>query len=488
MKKASLTLNTKPATPELQPGFATFTFNLTAASRNDNMAGKDYLVVPMVMMTEGVHNGSNGALYYPADELSKVPETWDHKPVVVYHPTKNGQGVSACSPEIITKYSVGVIMNTKFEDGKLKSEAWLDPQRVSIVDNRVMLAVNKNEMMEVSTGVYTENEITEGEWNGKKYIAIARNYRADHLAILPDQIGACSIKDGAGLMRNQAKGAQTTGAIRLAFNRLMEEFGLKSNDLSHSDIRSQLCDLVRQKYPKEAGQEYYSVWVEDVFENFFVYEAKNKLWRMNYEHKDNKVTISGDPVEVRRVTKYETVDGGVAMQQNQQTIIQPQKDNTMDKKTIVDGLIGNAGWSETDREFLMSLNEAQLGKISKPATPPAQPAAPAANAATTQQPQKPVSVDEYITNAPAEVRSVLRASLASHETEKSKLIAAITANKANVFTENQLRSKELDELQAIAALCPAPTANYAGMGHVATITENAGVPALDLPSMDFSTK
>lgn len=32
--------------------------------------------------------------------------------------------------------------------------------------------------------------------------AVARNHRPDHLAILPDQVGACSLADGAGLIRN----------------------------------------------------------------------------------------------------------------------------------------------------------------------------------------------------------------------------------------------------------------------------------------------
>ena len=51
-----------------------------------------------------------------------------------------------------------------------------------------------------------------GDWNGKAYVGIARNYRPDHLAILPDMKGACSIADGAGLCRNHERGLTTIPA------------------------------------------------------------------------------------------------------------------------------------------------------------------------------------------------------------------------------------------------------------------------------------
>ena len=170
------------------------------AVRHESMSGRDYLVVPMVMLTEGVHNGTNGPLYYPKEELAKAPHVWNMKPVVVYHPERNGAGASACDPDVLTKSGVGVILNTHF-DGKLRAEAWLEKSRMDMVDNRIGTSIEKNEVMEVSTGVFTENELNDGVWNGEKYIAIARNYRPDHLALLPDKKGACSVADGAGLLQ-----------------------------------------------------------------------------------------------------------------------------------------------------------------------------------------------------------------------------------------------------------------------------------------------
>jgi len=183
-------------------------FNLTPSKklvRNERLQGRDYLAVPMVMITEGVHKGSNGALFYPGDELSKTPCVWNMKPVVVNHPEENGEGRSACDPDVAENYQVGMIMNTRFDDkGRLVAEAWVEPALADAVEPRVMKAIENEQMMELSTGVFVDKEFNPGEFDGEAYDAIARNYRPDHLAILPDKRGACSIDDGAGFMRNQA--------------------------------------------------------------------------------------------------------------------------------------------------------------------------------------------------------------------------------------------------------------------------------------------
>ena len=209
-KQTSITRNSK-ATKSLQK----ILVNFTGITRYDTLDGKDYLVAPMVMIVEGVLNGTNGPLLYPADELSKTPAVWNMKPVVVYHPSHNGRGVSACDPAIIKNHGVGIIMNAVFEDGKLKAEAWIDINKAAEVDDRVVDAIENNTVMELSTGLYTDNERVEGEFDGTPYTAIARNYRPDHLALLPDQTGACSIKDGAGFLRLNVSNEGTSVEIDL---------------------------------------------------------------------------------------------------------------------------------------------------------------------------------------------------------------------------------------------------------------------------------
>ena len=60
--------------------------------------------------------------------------------------------------------------------------------------------------MELSTGLFTDNDETAGvSPKGRNYEAVARNHRPDHMAVLPDQVGACSINDGCGVLVNEEK-------------------------------------------------------------------------------------------------------------------------------------------------------------------------------------------------------------------------------------------------------------------------------------------
>jgi hypothetical protein len=167
---------------------------------------KAHLVIPVVMMVEGVHNGSQGPLLHTITELGKFPESWNGIPVVIYHPEdEDGNAISANSPDVIDKRTVGRVYNTSVEGKKLKAEVWLDEDKLNNVSTETLEDINETKEVEVSLGMFTENEMEEGEYEGEKYIGVAKNHRPDHLAILHDQIGACSCKDGCGLGANEKK-------------------------------------------------------------------------------------------------------------------------------------------------------------------------------------------------------------------------------------------------------------------------------------------
>lgn len=173
-----------------------FTLNAHAGARTELLEGREHWVVPMVMMTEGVWNGSHGSMLYRAEELSKSSSRWNHKPIVVYHPT-----TTAADPAILNTRKIGVVLRTRW-DGKQRAEAWIDKQRAAAVDARVVQAILNREKMEVSTGLFVDRkDVPENTFNGRSYAAEAVNHSPDHLAILPDQLGACSIADGAGLFQ-----------------------------------------------------------------------------------------------------------------------------------------------------------------------------------------------------------------------------------------------------------------------------------------------
>ena len=446
-----------------------FTCNLSHdVVRHDQMEGEDYLVVPMVMLTEGVHSGTQGPLLYPKNELKKVPQVWNHKPIVVYHP----DGVTACDPEILTNRKVGIIMNarigtfnTVIGDGiagpqpitltALKAEAWLKEARCNIVDKRIMEAVENQETMELSTGLYSENEHTPGDWYGEAYDAICRNYRPDHLALLPDRKGACSIADGAGFIRNQ------------------ESIEPITNEQGYDTIRGMLQGELNDS----------ETWVVDIYQTFFIYEKEGKLYKRDYKLENDVAVLVGTAIEVVRVTEYRTTDG--------KFIGNIRKDVDMSKKKIVDALIANVStrWGADDKEYLMSLDEEVLNKMAPvvnddlPEVPAAEVESAAAEVPVAEVPEEE-TVENYLKKAPPKIAAILNQGLSTYEAEKTRLVNVIVANERCTMTEKQLRAKDNDELFAIATMvAPKKVAKPLFNGQEDPIG-NAGQEALSLPSTE----
>jgi len=462
--------------------FQKVTTNFTGLVRNDRMEEKDYLVAPMIMLLEGVHEGSEGPLYYPAEEIAEIPAVWNHKPVIVYHPQADGRLVSACNPDILTNRKVGLIMNTtvgevevtinkkKKKITALKAEAWLEVARMNKVDKRIAEAVAKEEVMELSTGLWTDNEKVEGEWNGETYTAIARNYRPDHLALLPDLEGACSIEDGAGFLRlNEKKKTISLDLSVLKNSKAVECLKNNSEGLLHSiqsfveneisfdDIRRRLQSIIRKQF---AEDEY--IWIEDVFDDYFVYEREGNLYKQDYNDVDGSISLKGLPKMVTKKVSYEV-----------ESVLNQRKDNVMDKSKTVDALIENEStkWTEDDKDTLMGLEEDVLAKMSPVENTVEDKGDDKGDDKSTagseensnsndddNESEEEASVQnmsalEYIDKkVPAELQGTLRNGLRSYNTNKAKLVELITANKKSTFTKEQLEAKDLDELKALATL------------------------------------
>ena len=543
--------NNEEGDEEMVTLFSNVTLNLKtdkAKTRYETLEGKQYLVVPCVMMTEGVHEGTQGPLYYPANELSKIPAIWNTKPVVVYHPQMNGISLSACDPVILEKQRIGILMNTKWVDGKLKTECWIDEEKTKLVDERVLDAIQSGQMMEVSTGLFTENEDTEGEWNGEVYKSIARNYKPDHLAILPDLKGACSIEDGAGLLRNenisrefseimvalargegQGQGGPKQGdggtdtcicpkcgasashergipctsqTCPKCGSKMIGEGSVKNairafqsslqNEISHEDVRSKLQNKIEE-----------DAWIVDIWDTFFIYDIGGKYYYQKYEGEDDDIKLIGMRKEATKVIQYQLIDGELIG-----NFLQSQEDCDMDKKKVIDELIANekSPWTEEQRKMLMEMSEDQLGwmtsneadenpkKIEEPAKKekvetktenPKKVEEPAVNEEAT--------VEEYIANAPEGMRDVLLSGIKAHQDQKTALIQKITANERNPFSEEQLKAKGLDELKALAILAEVPAEkpkvpsapSFFGQSEVVTDNQNHEEEPLPIPTMNF---
>jgi len=194
-------------------------------TRREQWNGREYLVAPACLIVPGVLQGSKGSLYYPPDELAKNVKAWNGKPLTLYHPIDpaTGEHVSADSPGIISRQGIGVLRNVH-ANGRLTGETWFDIEKTANADKRfgtdVLRRLQTNTPVELSTGLYTENTPAPkgASYNGRAYDFVARDYKPDHLAILPTQTGACSINDGCGVLVN--KGTSNFNPVKEGINPL----------------------------------------------------------------------------------------------------------------------------------------------------------------------------------------------------------------------------------------------------------------------------
>ena len=199
--------------------------NFQSGTRREIYDGKEHLVVPVVMIVEGVLNGA----LVPASEFGKFPNAWNGRPVPVLHPEERGQPISANRPDVIDRNTIGTIFNTTVENGKLKAEAWINTEkarRLGFGDLLTMLEAG--EVVEVSTGYFADDDPRAGEFNGTAYQMIHRNLRPDHLALLPGEIGACSVADGCGTRVNSKKESFAM-KVNEAWATVSKALGLKAN-------------------------------------------------------------------------------------------------------------------------------------------------------------------------------------------------------------------------------------------------------------------
>lgn len=171
-------------------------------SFNTELMGKKFTVLPATMMVEGSYQPyvesleDQSSLYFSATELRQSVDSWNGRPVSLNHP--EGQG-TCNSPKNYDKQWVGYIFNTKYDSSAkgLKAELWIDDKRGKFISNRVA----NGDHIEVSIGAFGDLEPNTNKdvGSGESYDYRMTNILGDHLAVLPDGIGACGWKDGCGI-------------------------------------------------------------------------------------------------------------------------------------------------------------------------------------------------------------------------------------------------------------------------------------------------
>ena len=438
--------------------------------KKEKHQGKTHLVVPVVMMVEGVHNGSAGPILHKIDELGKFPESWNGIPVSIDHPTEQGTPISANSPDVIDQKTVGRVYNARIEGTKLKAECWLDETKLQDLSPLALKYLNDGWPIDVSVGVFTEDEKVKGDWNGEEYTAIAHNHRPDHLALLPGAQGACSWKDGCGIRINKEGGAKDVKIEDLLQELASKGFTSYRHEISHQELHEKLRNAVGTNGNKDQ-----LTMVQEVYDKHFIYvvvdfaesgPSSESLYKQEYSvSKAGEVQLSGNPVPVKRQVEYVTM----GMTRTKGGKLQ------MDKKAKVTLLIQSEAlpFEESDREMLEAMEDSKLDKMvamaEKPADKKEEPKVNAEPVKVNAEDALKVlresiqTPEQFLQVVPAEMRDQFQSGLQLHKEKREGLIAQLKAYEANAFTDEELQGKSTVELEKLTKFIPTRT-NYAPFG------------------------
>ena len=473
----------------------------TYEKREETLEGIKYTVVPVVMMVEGVHSGSRGPLLHTAEELGKLPDAWNGRPVVIGHPQIDGQYVSANNPTILEENKVGFIFNTKMEDNKLKAEAWIQMDKLQTVSPQAYANIENGDVMEVSVGVFTDEEPVQGVWHDEQYTAIAHNHRPDHLALLPQGVGACSVVDGCGIRVNEAGDVQVnSGKTTYADLKRLNKAGyVLRGILVQKDFIRFLEDVRNKIYNMDSNTE--SFYLEEVNDNYVIYSKRangvTSYYKQAYQTVSNdSVEWIGAPIQVTRNVTYEPVSNPQATVNS--SINNKNKEVTMNSKNgctackeKIDALITNEAtpYKEEDREWLNNLEEAQLDKMAPVIIEkkievnkevPAQ--------ITKEQAFKALGIEN-----PAEYEAQMKFGLGMYRAQVDKMVKTILANTGDVWKEEELKAMPFETLQKLAQSIPTKKAveepvDYSMFGaKVPEIEVNTEIEPMPLPGVEFET-
>jgi len=460
---------------------------LTGSIKRVTRNNREVIIAPVTMLVPGVLSGSEGALYYPPEVSFQDYDGWNGMPVIANHSFLNGVPVSARKPEIESTQRIGTVYNAGIAD-KLTAEAHFDVEDTRRVDRRILAALERGEKIECSTGLFVDaSPAPEGSvYNAVPYSKIVRRIKPDHLAVLIDGKGACSVSDGCGV-NNDADERRTLwqrlGSL-LGFNPAAEVPIV--NALSFDQIREQLQKQLSSRYTQDKP----SCWIRDVFDDHLIYWQGDDLYRLSYAKTDTEVMLGAeDPVEVVRDVNY---------------VVKPEVESTeretmsMNREATISWLTTNCScWKdEGDKEVLNKLSDEKLTKLKDAAekskalavnqvatpAPAPTPVAPAATVLTTA---------EWLATAPPEVRTAVQNSMRIAEDHKQILIARITANveseeeKKGHYT--RLATKSVEDLEYLASLIPTVNhqsnyPHYAGQAPTPNfvLTDNEAADVLDL--------
>lgn len=325
-------------------------------TRTETFEDREYLVVPVVALVEGVVHAMNAETpeFVSAEEFSRAPAGWNNRPLYHGHPIVDGHPVSGNSPEVLEALSIGRVFNTAVKSKKLSMEAWIDVLKAEEKAPELLQRVKDGESIEISVGVFVETDDEKGEFGGKKYLGAWHDIVPDHLALLPKgDEGACSVDMGCGVRAAQKKETnvadEKTNKKPTLLGKFLQMFraAQPASEMSDSDLRLKLYKALQEKgvgnvnYVEafipvvNPNRVVYSVYVPGVPESGMGYSSFYELHERAFTLGDNGViTLADAYVEVEPVLSYEPVLMAEEVGEKEPTAAKGARNSKADQKKI----------------------------------------------------------------------------------------------------------------------------------------------------------
>jgi hypothetical protein len=522
--------------------FYGFKAQVDGAYREETLFGKDYIVIPVVALVEGVIQGmtAEGPELALAEEFGRFPAGWNGRPLTMSHPVdKKGNPVSANSPQTLTEWQVGQLFNTRLVGGKLLTEAWVEVERAKGLNansKSTLKALQDGEMIEVSTGYFAQLEETEGTYgkgkDAEEYVAIQRNIVPDHLALLPQGVkGACSIEDGCGAPRMNAatfranadcscggdtQTTATTTEVQAGDVPVVEAGKPMKKDGEDEKAAGKkkqgnpkayaagdldcILEVIANSYPdgmldmdarKLVTQalrklQQYS-YVLGMTPKYVIYEQYNQFsgtystYQRSYTvKKDGSVSLGDDITEVNLVTQILPVAQASPSANAQPSDGAKPEDNKEQTMTTQAAPAPSSAPAATEPKLTThKAKDAAGNEVTMTLNEKGEVVETKVTLVAQEQP-KPSTLADLLANADPALRESIQSGVKLHTQRRETLVAQLKSTNRCTFTDDQLKAFSLDQLEQLAKLADIPQ-NFQGVAlPVAQVEDTDAAPAAPL--------
>lgn len=466
--------------------------------REVQLNNKQYLVVPVVMMVEGVHHGSGGPILHLAENFSRTASAWNGIPLTAGHP-HNGQTYISVNEADPDRWVVGHVANARVQDNKLKADAYIDIQKSLVVNAEIINYIKEEKKLEVSTGALTTDSQASGQFNNEQYEAVTLNYLPDHLALLPGSRGACSWNDGCGIRNNENK--QSEDILNDETKQLKDERrrGLHvTNNMQTNAIGFQQTARMLQDKLDSMDTSMSTYYLEEVYDDHYVYKvyfrngngSQSQYYRQEYHIENDMIQTESEPTQVRRNVEYLPMQnnencGCSSMKrtktnnrQNNSNMSQEDNRPSADVMEKVVALVNNQNthFSKSDKNWLLNLNEDQLDKL-VPKEVAQQVNRQDALQTLSDDLADPEKLKQIL---PEPVKNQFEVGLTAYNDKKQSLIKTIQTNTGDTWPTETLENMDMDTLSRIEK--SSRKTDYSGQGGAPVQTNhNNNEPELMLP-------